>query len=157
MSVDNSSSTVIASLVIDIDGTASSTILVPAGGTYDTSPITLANDSTVTATVTNDDFADVSISDTASLSNCAHVVDPQVTITLACSGTYEGTAEYTIDNSASTLDVEVSYFIDDVETTQSALAAGGTIGVIDIPITTAPQLLSPQQQTAIHQCRCQTR
>ena len=134
VSVDNSSSTVIASLVIDIDGTPSSTILVPAGGTYDTSPITLANDSTVTATVTNDDFADVSISDTASLSNCAHVVDPQVTITLACSGTYEGTAEYTIDNSASTLDVEVSYFIDDVETTQSALAAGGTIGVIDIPI-----------------------
>ncbi|MGA0389051.1 MAG: LPXTG cell wall anchor domain-containing protein, partial [Ilumatobacteraceae bacterium] len=48
--------------------------------------------------------------------------------------TYEGTASYTIDNSASTLDVAVSYFIDGVETTQAALVAGGTIGVVDIPI-----------------------
>ena len=132
--VNNLSSTVIASVVIEVNGSPSSTILVSAGGTLDTNKITLANDSTVSATVTNDDFAGISISDTASLSNCAHVVDPQITITLACSGTYEGSAEYTIDNTASTLDVAVSYFIDDVETTQSALAAGGTIGVIDIPI-----------------------
>ena len=132
--VNNLSSTVIASVVIEVNGSPSSTILVSAGGTLDTNEITLANDSTVSATVTNDDFAGISISDTASLSNCAHVVDPQITITLACSGTYEGSAEYTIDNTASTLDVAVSYFIDDVETTQSALAAGGTIGVIDIPI-----------------------
>ncbi|MEC8017928.1 MAG: hypothetical protein VX160_03070, partial [Actinomycetota bacterium] len=134
MKVNNLSSTVIASVVIEVNGSPSSTILVSAGGTLDTNEITLANDSTVSATVTNDDFAGISISDTASLSNCAHVVDPQITITLACSGTYEGSAEYTIDNTASTLDVAVSYFIDDVETTQSALAAGGTIGVIDIPI-----------------------
>lgn len=132
VTIDNTGSTVMATVEIDVAGT-SYVISVPAGETY-TEAGPLANDSTVTATATNGDFTGVSSSDTASLSDCAHVVDPQITITLACSGTYEGTAEYTIDNTASTLDVAVSYFIDGVETTQSTLAAGGTVGVIDIPI-----------------------
>ncbi|NDI02273.1 MAG: hypothetical protein EBY57_10905, partial [Actinobacteria bacterium] len=132
VSVDNSTSSVDATVEIDVAGTVTS-VTVPAGETY-TSTATLVNDATVTATATNAAFTEISVSDTATLSDCTHIVDPQITITLECSETYEGTASYTIDNSASTLDVAVSYFIDGVETAQAALVAGGTIGVVDIPI-----------------------
>ena len=133
VTVDNTVSSVDATIEIDVAGTVTSHT-VPAGESK-TFAATLANDATVTATATNAAFTETSVSDTATLSDCTHVVDPQITITLECSETYEGTASYTIDNSGSTLDVAVSYFIDGVETTQAALVAGGTIGVVDIPIS----------------------
>jgi len=133
VTVDNTVSSVDATIQIDVAGTATSHT-VPAGESK-TFAATLANDAAVTATATNAAFTETSVSDTATLSDCIHVVDPHITITLECSGTYEGTASYTIDNSASTLDVAVSYFIDGVATTQAALVAGGTIGVVDIPIS----------------------
>ena len=133
VTVDNTVSSVDATVEIDVAGTVTSHT-VPAGESK-TFVATLANDATVTATATNAAFTETSVSDTATLTDCVHVVDPQIAITLECSETYEGTASYTIDNSASTLDVAVSYFIDGVETTQAVLVAGGTIGVVDIPIS----------------------